>query len=94
MNCVSFLDPNSKVEPRFTAYTVATVDGKVFNGLVVSETEEAVVLRMAEGKEQTIGRGEIEVIRASDVSLMPEGVEKDVTPQSMADLLEFLKRGS
>lgn len=87
------LDPNSKVEPRFTAYTVATVDGKVFNGLIVSETEEAVVLRMAEGKEQTIGRGEIEVIRASDVSLMPEGVEKDVTPQNMADLLEFLKRG-
>lgn len=87
------LDPNSKVEPRFTAYTVATVDGKVFNGLIVSETAEAVVLRMAEGKEQTIGRGEIEVIRASDVSLMPEGVEKDVTPQNMADLLEFLKSG-
>lgn len=87
------LDPNSKVEPRFTAYTVATVDGKVFNGLIVSETDEAVVLRMAEGKEQTIGRGEIEVIRASKVSLMPEGVEKDVTPQNMADLLEFLKGG-
>lgn len=88
------LDPNSKVEPRFTAYTVATVDGKVFNGLIVSETDEAVVLRMAEGKEQTIGRGEIEVIRASKVSLMPEGVEKDITPQSMADLLEFLKSGT
>ena len=87
------LDPNSKVEPRFTAYTVATVDGKVFNGLVVSETAEAVVLRMAEGKEQTIGRGEIEVIRASEVSLMPEGVEKDIKPQDMANLLEFLKGG-
>ena len=88
------LDPNSKVEPRFTAYTVATVDGKVFNGLIVSESAEAVVLRMAEGKEQTIGRGEIEVIRASDVSLMPEGVEKDIKPQDMANLLEFLKSGT
>ena len=71
--------------------SVATIDGKVFNGLVASETAEAVVLRMAEGKEQTIGRGEIEVIRASEVSLMPEGVEKDIKPQDMADLLEFLK---
>ena len=88
------LDPNSKVEPRFTAYTVATVDGKVFNGLIVSESDEAVVLRMAEGKEQTIGRGEIEVIRASDVSLMPEGVEKDIKLQDMANLLEFLKGGN
>lgn len=87
------LDPNSKVEPRFTAYTVVTVDGKVFNGLIVSESAEAVVLRMAEGKEQTIGRGEIEVIQASKVSLMPEGVEKDINPQNMADLLEFLKGG-
>ncbi|MDA0283512.1 MAG: HEAT repeat domain-containing protein, partial [Planctomycetota bacterium] len=86
------LDPNSKVEPRFSAYTVVTIDGKLFNGLIVSESDEAVVLRMAEGKQQTIGRGEIEVMRASTVSLMPEGVEKDVTPQNMADLLEFLKK--
>ena len=85
------LDPNSKVEPRFSAYTVVTVDGKVASGLIVSETDEAIVLRMAEGKQQTIGRAEIDEIRASNVSLMPEGVEKDVTPQEMADLLEFLK---
>ena len=87
------LDPNAKVEPRFTSYTVLTSDGKVFNGLVVSETAEAVVLRMAEGKQQTIGRAEIDEIRASNVSLMPEGVEKDVTIQQMADLLEYLKSG-
>jgi putative heme-binding domain-containing protein len=77
------LDPNSKVEPRFTAYSVLTLDGVVFNGLIVSETSEAVVLKMAEGKQQTIGRAEIDQIKVSDVSLMPEGVEKD--------LLEYLK---
>lgn len=85
------LDPNAKVEPRFTSYTVVTNDGKIFSGLIVSETPEAVVVRMAEGKQQVIGRGEIEVIRAGNVSLMPEGIEKDVTVQDMADLLEFLK---
>ena len=46
---------------------------------------------MAEGKEQTIGRDQIEEIRDSNVSLMPEGIEKDVKLQDMADLLEFLK---
>jgi putative membrane-bound dehydrogenase-like protein len=85
------LDPNSKVEPRFTAYSVITVDGKVFNGLIVSETPEAVVLRMAEGKQQVIGRAQIESVRAGNVSLMPEGIEKDVSIQQMADLLEYLK---
>jgi len=85
------LDPNSKVEPQFTAYSILTVDGSVFTGLIESETGEAVVLKMAEGKKRTIGRSEIEQMKASDVSLMPEGIEKDVTPQQMADLLAYLK---
>ncbi|MGB7347742.1 MAG: PVC-type heme-binding CxxCH protein [Pirellulaceae bacterium] len=85
------LDPNSKVEPRFTAYSILTLDGQLFNGLITSETSEAVVLKMAEGKIKTIGRAEIDQIQVSKVSLMPEGIEKEVTPQQMADLLEYLK---
>ena len=85
------LDPNKKLEPRFTDYVVVTVNGQVFNGLMVSETSDAVVLRQAEGKQQVIARNQIEELRASGKSLMPEGVEKEVTIQQMADLLEFLK---
>ena len=85
------MDPNSKVEPRFTAYSVRTLEGEVFNGLVLAETDAAVVLGMGEGKQETIPRQNIEVLRASDVSLMPEGIEKEVSQQQMADLLEYLK---
>ncbi len=85
------LDPNAKVEPRFTAYSVLTLDGVLYNGLIVSETADAVIVKMAEGKQQTIGRAEIDQIKVSNVSLMPEGVEKDISRQQMADLLEFLK---
>ncbi|MBI2477740.1 MAG: c-type cytochrome [Planctomycetia bacterium] len=88
------LDPNQKLEPRFTDYTVVTEDGRIFNGLMVSETAEAVVLLQAEGKQQIIARGEIDELQASGKSLMPEGVEKDVTVQQMADLLEYLKSRS
>ncbi len=88
------LDPNSKVEPRFTAYSILVDDGNVFNGLIASETDDAIVLNMAEGKQKTINRDEIEKIKISQVSLMPEGVEKDVSVQQMADLLEFLKPSS
>ncbi len=85
------LDPNQKLEPKFTAYQVLTDDGLVFQGLMVSETPEAIVLRLAEGKEQTIARQEIEELQANGKSLMPEGVEKEITVQQMADLLEYLK---
>ncbi|WP_182866771.1 PVC-type heme-binding CxxCH protein [Stieleria mannarensis] len=85
------LDPNAKVEPRFTAYSILTDDGSVLTGLIESETSEAVILKMAEGKTKAIGRAEIEQMKASDVSLMPEGIEKDITLQQMADLLAYLK---
>ena len=85
------LDPNRKLEPRFTDYSVLTEDGRLLNGLMVSETAAAVVLRQAEGKQEVIARNQIDEIRASGKSLMPEGVEKEVTVQQMADLLKFLK---
>ncbi len=85
------LDPNQKVEPQFTDYVVLTDDGRVLNGLMKSETADAIVLQQGEGKQQIIGRNQIEEIRATGKSLMPEGVEKEVSIQQMADLLEFLK---
>ena len=86
------LDPNQKLEPRFTDYLVITEDGRTFNGLMISESAEAVVLLQPEGKQQIIARRDIEELRASGKSLMPEGVEKDISVQEMAHLLEYLKK--
>ena len=88
------LDPNRAIDPKYTDYTVLTDDGRVFNGLMEAETSEAVILRQAENKQQVVARNQVDEIRASGKSLMPEGVEKDVTLQQMADLLEYLKTRS
>ncbi|MCA8987139.1 MAG: c-type cytochrome [Planctomycetaceae bacterium] len=84
------LDPNRKLEPQYTAYSITTLDGRVYSGLMVSETEAAIVLRQAEGKEQSIARSEIDEMVASGRSLMPEGFEKTINPQQMADLMTYL----
>ena len=68
------LDPNQKIEPQFTDYVVLTDDGRVLNGLMKSETADAIVLQQSEGKQQIIPRTQIEEIRATGKSLMPEGV--------------------
>src|SRR4051794_9213020 len=60
------------------------------NGLLASETKTAVTLLDTEGKTQTLLREDIEELAASKKSLMPEGFEKQVPPESIADLLEFL----
>ncbi len=85
------LDPNRRVDPQFSEYLVVTTDGRSFNGLLISDSGDQIVLRQTEGKEQTIARTDIEELQATNKSLMPVGIEKDVTVQQMADLLEYLK---
>jgi putative heme-binding domain-containing protein len=89
---VHILDPSRSVEGNFLQYSVATVDGRLLNGLLTSESRNAVELVDAEGKAQTILRGDIEEIIASKKSLMPEGFEKQIPPEGLADLLAFLTR--
>ena len=87
---VNILDPSRSVEGNFVQYSLATADGRTLNGLLASESKNAVELIDAEGKSQTVLREEIEELKASKKSLMPEGFEKQVTPDKIADLLAFL----
>ena len=91
---IHILDPSRSVEGNFVQYTLATTGGQVFNGLLSSESKTAVELLDAEGKPHRVLREEIEEFAASKKSLMPEGFEKQVPPEGVADLLAFLtKRG-
>ncbi len=86
----NILDPSRSVEGNFVQYTLATSDGRTLNGLLASESKNAVELVDAEGKSHQVLREEIEELKASKKSLMPEGFEKQVTPDKIADLLAFL----
>ena len=84
---VHILDPSRSVEGNFLQYTVSTTDGRVLNGLLAGETKTSIDLLDAEGKKQTILREDIEELAASKKSVMPEGFEKSVPPEGLADLL-------
>jgi putative heme-binding domain-containing protein len=86
----NILDPSRSVEGNFRVFTVATSSGQVLTGLLGSESKTAIELFDAEGKKHSILREDIDQLVASPKSLMPEGFEKQMTPQELADLLEFL----
>ncbi|MFO0978516.1 MAG: PVC-type heme-binding CxxCH protein [Planctomycetaceae bacterium] len=86
------LDPNRRVDPQFTEYVIVTKDGRLLNGLLISESAESITLRQPEGREVTLPRTEIEELKSTSKSLMPEGIERDVTVEQMADVLAFLKK--
>jgi putative membrane-bound dehydrogenase-like protein len=84
------IDPNRSVEGNFRQYTVVTTAGKVLNGLLAGETRTAIVLVDGEAKKHTILREDIEQFLASSKSIMPEGFEKQLSPDDFVNLLEFL----
>ena len=87
---VNILDPNREVAPQFLAFSVETKDDESLVALIVNETTTHVTLRMASGIEKTLPRVSIRGMKSSGQSLMPEGLEQNLTPQGMADLLEFI----
>lgn len=88
----NILDPNREVSPEFLEYLIAIDDGRVASGMVASETPAGVTLRGREAEEQTILRRNIVEISSTGQSLMPEGLEKTITPEEMADLIAYLLR--
>lgn len=88
---VQLLDPNREVDPRYVAYEAVLKDGRVASGIVASESDASVTLRRAEGVEESVLRREIVQLRSTGLSLMPEDVEKSLSAEDIADLLELLR---
>jgi putative membrane-bound dehydrogenase-like protein len=88
----NILAPNAEIDPRYTSSTVLTSDGRVFSGIVAAETASSVTLKGPQGELSTILRVDVEELRNTGVSLMPEGLEKSIDKTAMADLLAFLQK--
>lgn len=86
------LNPNREVAPDFGLFLAETNDGRTFSGVLVRETADSILLRRAEGVEDAIPRSQLAVFRAAGASPMPEGLERQITPAQMADLLQFLRK--
>jgi putative heme-binding domain-containing protein len=84
------LDPNREVSPQYLEYAVVTRGGVIKTGIIASETPTSITLRQSGGKQETVLRSDIEEMTGSGKSLMPEGFEKKITPEEMADLIGFL----
>jgi hypothetical protein len=48
-------------------------------------------LKQPENKTQLILRQDIEELKSNGISLMPEGLEKNISIEQMADLISFVK---
>ncbi|MFN7938213.1 MAG: PVC-type heme-binding CxxCH protein [Bryobacteraceae bacterium] len=89
----AILNPSRAIEPRFVNYVVTAKDGQMYDGVLASETPGAITLRGGSEEDVTILRSNIQEIRASAISLMPEDIEKTLNKQQLADVIAFLRAG-
>jgi putative membrane-bound dehydrogenase-like protein len=85
------LNPNGAIDGNYLNYVVSTRSGQVVSGLIAAESASSLTLKRAEGQTDIILRQDIDEIRSSGASLMPEGIEKNITVDEMGDLISFLK---
>jgi putative heme-binding domain-containing protein len=85
----NIVDPSAMVNKDFRMSAVRHVDGRVLNGLILSQDEERVVLQTPQEK-LTIAKGEIDDIKLTTLSPMPEGMLQPLKEEQIRDLIAYL----
>jgi putative membrane-bound dehydrogenase-like protein len=83
--------PSKSIESGFETYVVELTSGDIVDGIMSAQTSATITLRQEQGRETIIARQDIKGMRVSKVSMMPEGLEKQISVSQMVDLLTFLK---
>ncbi|WP_165220647.1 PVC-type heme-binding CxxCH protein [Aquisphaera insulae] len=83
--------PSASLVRSFEPIVVATSDGKVTSGLLKRETSDELFLVTGVNQEARIARSDVEEIRPGTVSVMPAGLDQQLTERDLADLVAFLK---
>jgi putative heme-binding domain-containing protein len=87
----SILFPSASFVRSYEPVVATTKNGKLYNGLIKSDTPEELVLTLSGTEEVRLARDTIEDVQLSKVSIMPAGLEKQLSKQELADLVTFLK---
>ncbi|MFN0008685.1 MAG: PVC-type heme-binding CxxCH protein [Planctomycetota bacterium] len=84
------VDPNAVVGKDYLATIVWMQDGRLVTGIARSETESSITLR-TENEDVVVARDEIEAVKLSDLSTMPEGLLDALTRSEIRDLVGYLR---
>ena len=88
----NILDPNLDIQPGYRAYGCLLQSGELLFGLIASENATGIVFKLTDGRARTVLRKDIEALKSTGVSLMPENLESTMTKQDLADVIAFLRR--
>jgi putative membrane-bound dehydrogenase-like protein len=86
----SILEPSRTIAASFATLIVELKSGKTLTGVKIAETEMTLTLADNQGQKHAVAKSDIEQQHPSQLSTMPEGLEKRFTQDEFADLIAFL----
>jgi putative membrane-bound dehydrogenase-like protein len=87
----SIVDPSAVIRNEYVAYILSTTNGRILNGLISESTPKTITLVDSKTEKTTVAREDIEEIKPSPQSLMPEKILDDLDEQQIRDLLSYVQ---
>jgi putative heme-binding domain-containing protein len=85
------IDPSAVIRPEFRCYNVVLDDGRILTGLLADSNNSTVTVLDAKNQRTVVKRSDIEELKVSDTSLMPERVLEPLGEQDVRDLFAYLR---
>jgi len=86
----AILFPSASMVPDFAPFLIET-DIDVYAGIIGRDLPDSILLRMGADEERNIARSDIVSIEPSPVSIMPEGLDAELSDGELLDLIAFLQ---
>jgi len=86
----SILEPSANISPEFATCIVRTKDDENIIGIKTDDNPDTITLTQSGGIQQVWPKLNLVTIRTETWSLMPDGLERGLSLQDMADLLDYL----
>ena len=87
----ALLFPSASFVRSYEPVTVVTTAGESVSGILHDQTDEHLILQLSATERRQIATSEVEELLPGKVSVMPAGLEQQLTEQQLADLLAFLE---
>ena len=88
---VSLVDPSSVIRKEYVSVVIETTSGRVLTGLAIDRNDASITIADSKGEKQVIPTSEIEELRDSPVSIMPDNLYLQLKPQELRDLFTYLQ---
>jgi putative heme-binding domain-containing protein len=87
----SIVYPSASFVRSYEPYFVSTKSGDSYIGVLKKDAPDEVILATGPGTEARINREDMVEMRPGTISIMPAGLEQQLSKQELADLVAFLK---